>query len=538
MLTDDYQKLLSGAQLSWEEERAIIDSIANTSPKSLPGLCLFLANQKRQLRAELTGAREVGSAAQSALAQLTAPPWYPADVLRVRLDGRLEVAVNGRRQVVAAAPELDLATLRPGAEVFLSRDENAAIALGDGDQRVGVIGVVAEAEGERVVLRGVADEEIVATCAASLAATLRAGDRVLYRRESHCVIEQLPARETSPFLLERPPAVTFADVGGLDDVIADIQRDLDLHLRHPERVRAYRLRLLRGITLVGPAGTGKTLLASAMANYLDAAGTTRFLYVKPGALRGSWYGESEARIRELFRVARRAPGLCVCFFDEADNFGARGAGIGQDIDGRVLASFLTEVDGLETAGRLLLVAATNRLDLCDEALVRPGRFGDRIYTIGRPGREAARQIFAQYLRPDLPYWPRGDGPAEAATLIDAAVAYLYAPQGGAGMLGTVTLTNGERHEVAAPAVMSGALIASAVERAKHAAAARHTETDGGLTIEDLLAALDQALAAEVDKLRAPHAARRLLDFPGAEEIVRVEIPVRRRPRRHRYLRAV
>jgi proteasome-associated ATPase len=263
--------------------------------------------------------------------------------------------------------------------------------------------------------------------------------------------------------------------------------------------------------------------------------------VPPGALRGIYYGQTEQRIRELFEVAGEAPGLVVLFFDELDTYGARGTGIGQDIDGRVLGTLLTSINGLDAPANVLIIAATNRLDLCDEALVRTERLGDRVFRIPRPNRDGARQILSKYLRPSLPYRDTASEDAaaqaaRAAAITDGAVSHLYGERAGAAALAKVTFANGQQREVAAREVVTGALLSSAVERAKHAAAARHTGPGDGLTLEDVLEALDDALEAEKEKLRGPLAARRLLDVPDVETIVRVEVAPRRR-RRHRYLRA-
>jgi len=539
MSTDEYQKLLQGDELPPEVERALIDQIAVTSPKTLPSVCQMYAINCRRLRADVRAAREACTRAQTALAQALEPPWYPADVLAVRRDGRLEVVLGGRRQIVPVAGDLDIATVRPGDEVLLAREQNAAVARGDTASRAGQVGVVTEVAGGRAVLRGVADEELVAACAPELFERLQAGDRVLYRRESQLILERLGTHRESRWLLERTPETTFADVGGLEQLVAELRRDLDLHLGHPDVVRRYRLRLVKGMTLVGPPGNGKTMLARAVANYLARHhGGARFIAVPPGALRGMYYGETERNIRELFLAARRTPGLVVVFLDELDTFGARGVGIGQDIDGRVLGTLLAEIDGLDPTVNVLCIAATNRLDLCDAALLRPERLGGLVYRVTRPSRTGAREILARYLTAELPYWPAGDGAGRAAQAVEAALGHLYAAEGGAGILAVATIANGARREIRAPALVSGALLAGAVERAKHAAAWRELEGGAGLSVEDVLTALDVSLAAEVEKIREPAAARRVLDVSGAEEIVRIEVPAVRRPAAYHYLRAV
>jgi proteasome-associated ATPase len=343
-------------------------------------------------------------------------------------------------------------------------------------------------------------------------------------------------------VLETPMPTRFDQIGGHEEVLAEIKRDLDLSLIHREEVADYQLKPLRGVTFVGAPGVGKTMIAGAISHYVsEARPDTKFLHVKPGALRGCYYGESERRIRELFALIRSAPGFVIAFFEELDSYGARGEGIGQDIDGRVLGALLAELDGLESVDNLMCIGATNRIDLCDPAMVRQQRFGDRIYELSRPVREATRRILEIYLTPELPLANGHDGEDRervCAGLIDALTSYLHAPRGGAGILATATLANSDQHEVTASEVLSGALLASAVEKAKRVAAMRRiVESDGAIVLEDLIDALDEALVAEVTKLRSPHAARRMLGFAHADEIVRMEIPRGSRMPRQRTVRA-
>jgi proteasome-associated ATPase len=542
MQTEQLQKLLSGADMSLEEETAMAEAFLRANPRAALQLCQLLINQKGQIRSALGKAEVARAEAQAALERLQQPPLVVGFVLRAFAEGRVEVICGAQRLIVTVPPELDADTLVPGTEVCLNRELTVVVGRNDEPRRYGAVATISEVLGATVVLRGVGDEESVGTCVPALAQELRPGDRVVYDREVGVVLARLPRRDGQRYVLETAPTAGFADIGGLDDVIAEIRSLLDLHLRRSEVEQAYQLRLPKGLILLGPPGCGKTLIAGAIARYIaDARADTRFLNVPPGALRGIYYGQTEQRISELFEIAGQAPGLVIMFFDELDTYGARGTGVGHDIDGRVLGTLLTSINGLGAPPNVLIVAATNRLDLCDSALVRNERLGDRVFRIPRPNRDGARQILSKYLRPSLPYRDIDAADvaaqeARAAAITDGAVSHLYAEHGGAPALAKVTFADGQQRDVAAREVVTGALLSSAVERAKHAAATRHTGPDDGLMLEDMLEALDDALEAEKEKLRSPHAARQLLDVPEVETIVRVELAPRRR-RRHRYLRA-
>jgi proteasome-associated ATPase len=532
----EMKKLLANQKLSAEAESKALLNLIQGNVQSLPQIAKLLVNRKRRMQDELAEAQKKSAAVEEMLKKILSPPLHPAIVLRDGPQGGVDVLAAGRRQIVGKHPKLGTRPFEAGDEVFLNADQTAIVARGE-HCCTGPIATVSESSGGKVVIHGPADEEIAALCPPSLAATLAPGDRVVYLRDFPIIIDRLPVRTQSEFVLQEPPDVTFEDIGGLDELIDEVRRDLDLHLLHKERVSAYQLKLLSGMVLVGSPGVGKTLIAMAIANYLARTHSdARFMYVSPGSLRGQFYGQSEGWIRRLFEAARSAPGLVVMFYDELDTYGGRGVGIGQEIDGRVLGALLSAIDGLGAARNVLCIGATNRLDLCDPALVREGRFGDRIYGVQRPRREATRQILAKYLKPELPYADVGGAPGTARDLIDGLSSYLHAHEGGAAAVAHVTYTNGDKREIAAADVLSGALLASAVERAKHVAARRDLEGDRGIRAEDLFAAVDQALAAEARKLSAKLHARQVLDDPRADDIVHVEVPRERRIPRHRYMR--
>jgi proteasome-associated ATPase len=480
--------------------------------------------------------------------RLTAPPWHAAVFLGpAPAEGGSSalVAHNNTPRVVSVSDDVDLATLAAGDEVLLGQELNVIVGRVPAPLLAsGETAVFDRLTGDgRMIVRS-RDEEVVVRVAAGLGAdALRPGDKVRWNRGLGMAFERLEASRGEQLFLEETPADSFADIGGLDRQIAELQRVIRLHYEHPATVARYRLPRKSSVLLAGPPGTGKTLMARALANWLGTvsrSGRSRFMNVKPAGLHSMWYAQSEANYREAFRVAREAgaqdPGVpVVMFFDEVDAIGgARGDSLHR-VDDRVLTAFMTELDGLESRGDILVVAATNRRDALDPALLRPGRLGDVVLDIPRPNRHAAADIFARHLAADLPY-DGGDGRAGRPDLIEAAVSRLYAPNG-LGDLATVTLRDGRRRPVLAGDLVSGATIAkicqAAVERACH------REAEGGrpgVRLTDLLEVVDAEFESVARALTPANCRRYLDDLPQDVDVVRVEPVTRRLRREHRFLR--
>jgi proteasome-associated ATPase len=531
-MMEEVMNLLAGPPSEPEAEAAAVEKIARSKPSGLRQLVQHLMTERRQTRSELAQEKVAAAKAieryekaKATLEEVLQPPLHPAVVLRSCEAGRLEVAVAGSRQIVAVHPDLAKVSLRPGDEVYLDPDSGIAVSRGEPGPRIGRVATVSEQLGDRALVRGDGDEDRMVICDPAVVGEVEVGDRVLVSAEVPCALERLPALRQSSHLLQTPPQTSFDDVGGLDTLIGELRQELELHLFHPELVDAYSLPILRGMTLAGPPGVGKTMIARGLARFLaDAASDTRFMNVSPGSLRGSYYGQTEARIQELFRVARAEPGLVVIFFDELDSFGARGGSPGHEIDDRVMGTLLAEIDGLERSDGVFVIGATNRLELIDDAILRQGRFGDRIVDVPRPNRVATRAILEGLLAPGLP-WADDESPD---TAVAAAVSFLHAPEGAAGAVVRLTFNDGASQEVRARDVVSGALLASSVREAKKVAATRQLQRGSGLQGADVVDALDQALCAEARKLSAVSVARRSLSHPRANEIVAVEVPAERR----------
>jgi proteasome-associated ATPase len=502
-----------------------------------------------RLRVGLDEARRHHSELQALLDTLTASPWHPGLFLGAadtEEGERAMVLHAGARRVVSLASGLTADSLTVGDEVLLANGLNVVLSSSPyPTQRSGETAIFQRymPDGRAVLVWR--DEECVVMVAPSLAdVALQQGDRVRWDRAAWMVLEKVERTESSALFLEETPADTFAGVGGLDQQIDELKRTIALHVLHAATVRRYHLPRKGSVLMVGPPGTGKTMIARALANWLGTlspARRARFMNIKPGQLHSVWYSQSEANYREVFRVAREAgerePDVpVVMFFDEVDAVGAaRGESL-MRVDDRVQTAFMTELDGLEGRGNILVVAATNRRDALDPALVRPGRLGDLVLDIPRPNGKAASAIFFKHLGADLPYADDyGDSGRARDALVAAAVSRIYAANGDSDVA-TLTLRDGKRRQVAARELMSGATIAKIARTAVERACLREIEGgDAGVCLRDLLMAVDDECVQVAQVLTPANCRLHLAGLPTDVDVVRVDPVTRKVPQPLKYV---
>jgi proteasome-associated ATPase len=385
------------------------------------------------------------------------------------------VSSGGREQRVGVSPGID--DLARGWKVFLN--EASVIIDYEGYALAGTVAeVVAELDFGRVLVKA-EQAELVLERAESLAEEpLEAGATVLVDTASKLVLELLrDASQVSRMWLEEVPDVTYADIGGLDAAVGEIRDAVELPYLHPRLFDQLNLAPPKGILLYGPPGTGKTMIAKAVANQLASGkpgARPHFLSVKGPELLDKWVGESERKIREIFDRARNLAAEgdpVVIFFDEMESvFRVRGSGVSADTESTMVPQLLTELDGVEGLHNVIVIGASNRQDLIDPAVLRPGRLDVKIM-IGRPDREAAHSIFLKYLTDDLPYAEKG---RTAFTLAPEAVDALYA-EGPETEFLEVIYANGEKEKLHFGDFASGAMIKGIVDRAKLAAIKAHLD---------------------------------------------------------------
>lgn len=509
------------------------------------------AEEVARLRRALGEATESQAKLRSVLDRLTSPPLFPAVLLAIEATpegGRALVAEAAARRVVAIGSAVDAGTLFIGGGVLLGPERNAIVAHCPWPLPPSDTGTFERPAGDgRLIIRQ-RDEEVVATAAHALDAdALRSGDSVLWDRRSGLVYGRIDGSNGEGSFVETTPEETFESIGGLDRQIDEVRREILLHREHPDIVRRYRLPRKGSVLLYGPPGNGKTLIARALANWvatLGRSGKSRFMHIKPGALHSMWYAQSEANYRTAFRVAREAAerdpdSPVVMFFDEVDAIGiARGGAGGHHVDDRVLTAFMTELDGLDARRDILVVAATNRRDVLDPALLRPGRLGDLPLEVPRPTARAAEAIFRRHLPEDLPFAGATRGHACTTArdeVVACAVSRLYAPNG-IGVVATIRFRDGKEREIEARELVSGAMFAQIARRATERACVRELRGEtGGLRLADVLDCVEEQMDAAAGVLRPANCRAWIDDLAQDGDVVRVIPRERRAARAHRYL---
>ena len=438
--------------------------------------------------------------------KLTQPPSAYGTFLGLNDDGSADVFASGRKMRVTLHPDLDPGLLKRGDEVVLNESLNV-VSFRDPE----VAGEVVKlkevlADGRRAIVFGRADEERVCDVAEPLQSTkLRAGDALLLDVRSGLLVERLDRQEVEDLVLEEVPDVTYEDVGGLDGQIEAITDAVELPYLYRELYAEHKLPAPKGILLYGPPGCGKTLIAKAVANsrakkVAEVTGNTNvrsyFLNIKGPELLNKYVGETERQIRLVFQRAREKAeeGVpVIVFFDEMDSlFRTRGTGISSDMESTVVPQLLAEIDGVESLRDVIVIGASNREDLIDPAILRPGRLDVKI-KIERPDEDSAAQIFSRYLTDDLPLDADevaslgGGDPAKAAqSMIESTVTEMYRTDDDNRFL-EVTYQNGDKEVLFYRDFASGAMIENIVRRAKKLAIKREIAAEGsGIRTQDLL----------------------------------------------------
>ncbi|HTE68190.1 MAG TPA: proteasome ATPase [Actinomycetes bacterium] len=500
-----------------EEETALLRRRLQDSPRQVrvleerlletKGQLAQALSQNERLAATLREAREQIIALKEEVEKLTAPPSGFGVFLGVNDDGTINISSGGRKLRVNVHPEIDPKSLQPGQELMLNEALNVVEACtyeiqGEVVQLKEMLGL------DRALVIGNADEERVVQIGEPLRnRTLRAGDSLLLDVRSGFVLEHLPKPEVEELILEEVPDISYQDIGGLADQIEQIRDAVELPFLHADLFAEHQLKPPKGILLYGPPGCGKTLIAKAVANSLakkvaevtgQPSGRSYFLNIKGPELLNKYVGETERQIRLIFQRAKEksSEGVpVIVFFDEMDSiFRTRGSGVSSDVENTIVPQLLSEIDGVEQLKNVIVIGASNREDMIDPAILRPGRLDVKI-KIERPNAGAARDIFSKYLLASLPLAEDvvestgGDREAALVRIIDEGVKRMYSDADENRFL-EVTYANGDKEILYFRDFNSGAMIENIVSRAKKMAIKRFLETsEKGIKAADLFAAV-------------------------------------------------
>jgi len=509
------------AQISFlDEEIAVLRRRLADSPRQVrlledrlretEGSLTGVNAQNERLAATLREARDQIIALKEEVDRLAQPPSGFGVFLNANEDDTCDVFTGGRKMRVNVSPNVELAELRPGQEVVLNEALNVVIA--QSYETVGEVVMLKEvlADSQRALVISQADEERVVRLAEPLLhQPLRAGDSLLLESRSGYVYERIPKAEVEELILEEVPDISYKDIGGLAGQIEQIRDAIELPYLHADLFKEHKLKPPKGVLLYGPPGCGKTLIAKAVANSLAKQvaaktadegakeGKSFFLNIKGPELLNKYVGETERHIRLVFQRAREkaSEGMpVIVFFDEMDSiFRTRGSGVSSDVENTIVPQLLSEIDGVEGLENVIVIGASNREDMIDPAILRPGRLDVKI-KIERPDAEAAKDIFSKYVLTELPLHPDDvaqNGSSARATveaMIQRTVERMYTESEENRFL-EVTYANGDKEVLYFKDFNSGAMIENIVARAKKMAIKEFLDTgQKGIRVSHLLAA--------------------------------------------------